>query len=86
MGGGGHFISYSGRVFTATPDDEMEHVYEENQNETGFEFVHVNDFSDYSLSDGVLSQQFLNLIVRHVNCPFKNVWENHSSIEVAQRK
>ncbi len=39
MGGGGHFISYSGRVFTATPDDDMEHVYEENQNETGFEFV-----------------------------------------------
>ncbi len=82
MGGGGHFISYSGRVFTATPDDDMEHVYEENQNETGFEFV----LSDYSLSDGVLSQQFLNLIVRHVNCPFKNVWENNSSIEVAQRK
>ncbi len=57
-----------------------------NQNETGFEFVHVHDFSDNSLSDGVLSQQFLNLIVQHVNCPFKNVWENHSSIEVAQRK
>ncbi len=57
-----------------------------NQNETGFEFVHVNDFSDNSLSDGVLSQQFLNLIVQHVNCPFKNVWENNSSIEVAQRK
>ncbi len=73
-------------MFTATPDDDMEHVHEENQNETGFEFVHVNDFSDYSLSDGVLSQQFLNLIVRHVNCPFKSVWENHSSIEVAQRK
>ncbi len=71
-------------MFTATPDDDMEHVYEENQNETGFEFVHVNDFSDYSLSDG--AQQFLNLIVRHVNCPLKNVWENHSSIEVAQRK
>ncbi len=51
-------------MFTATPDNDMEHVYEENQNETGFEFVHVNDFSDYSLSDGVLSQQFLNLIVR----------------------
>ncbi len=81
MGGGGHFISYSGRVFTATPDDNMEHVYEKNQNETGFEFV----LSDYSLSDGVLSQQFLNLIVvRHVNCPFKNLWGNHS--EVAQRK
>ncbi len=28
-GGGGHFISYSGRVFTATPDDDMERVYEE---------------------------------------------------------
>ncbi len=69
-------------MFTATPDDDMEHVYEEDQNETGFEFV----LSDYSLSDGVLSQQFLNLIVRHVNCPFKNVRENHSSIEVAQRK
>ncbi len=54
---GGHFISYSGRVFSATPDDDMEHVYEENQNETDFEFVHVSDFSDYSLSDGVLSQQ-----------------------------
>ncbi len=72
-------------MFTATPGDDMEHVYEENQNETGFEFVHVNDFSDYSLSDGVLSQQFLNLIVRHVHFPFKNVWENHSSIEVAQK-
>ncbi len=44
-------------MFTATPDDDMEHVYEENQNETGFEFV----LSDYSLSDGVLSQQFLGM-------------------------
>ncbi len=54
-------------MFTATPDDDMEHVHEENQNETGFEFV----LSDYSLSDGVLSQQFLNLIVRR-KLPIQN--------------
>ncbi len=62
------------------------YIYEENQNETGFEFVHVNDFSDYSLSYGVLSQQFLNLIVRHVNCPFINVWEKSLFLQLKSHR
>ncbi len=81
MGGGGHFISYSGRVFTATPDDDMERVYEENQNETGFEFVHGQFLVRWHI---VTTISKFNSTARKL--PIQNVWENHSSIEVAQRK